>query len=345
MVETDDRVQACHWMLLRLAGWVSDGLLTQARQWLAQGRLTDVALSVAHAVGAARVEMNETDLALLIELHSPEDQTLARLSSVVTTDPEPLPVFGFAPAPPAPSAVAEPVAEAVAEAMATAAAGEPGLRGVWRSWRFPADGAPWPPPRQVFVVETDEGTDLVAVTGRLQAALAAAGEVDPQVETYPTQAIPPGYQQLARSGGSLLCARTPDPGVRIAAVFDGVDAQAGPRLNPDHPTIDDDERDLLLAYLGNGELLLETTSGMADVRDPDAGAVVPINFRTDGYWIWNDATTYYLYRYSLAPEPDLLRHIRARQYVFEEVDGAAMHRALAALEAPVDEEPVWVLGQ
>jgi hypothetical protein len=43
-------------------------------------------------------------------------------------------------------------------------------------------------------------------------------------------------------------------------------------------------------------------------------AVVPMNFRTDGHWVWADAVAYYLRTYGLAPGADLLEHIRARQY-------------------------------
>jgi hypothetical protein len=69
-----------------------------------------------------------------------------------------------------------------------------------------------------------------------------------------------------------------------------------------------------------------------------------MNFLTDGFWIWCDASTYYLERYGLAPDRGLVGHIRARGFVPPGVDGAALHRALARLDEPVTDEPAWIAG-
>ena len=353
-METDDRATACHWMLLRLAGWIPDGLLSQSRTWLGQGRLHDVAKAVTHAVLTARVRINPDDLDLLADLHNDLGSVPSILQTVETTEFEPIPAFGFATEQPGPAESEQPSVKAAAaqrelldgteQAVVTAASDAASVLAIWRAWRFPADRAPWPPPRKVFVVETDEDASLVSVTASLQAALTAAGDTEPQVEVYPTQTDPPVYQQLARGVGALVWARRPDPGIRLAPVFDEVDEETGPRLSPDHSTVDAQERDLLLGYLSRGTLLMESTSGMEDVWDREAGPAVPISFRTDGYWIWSDATTYYLHEYSLTPAPAFLEHIRARGYTFEAVDGAAVHRALAVLEEPLDSQPVWQMG-
>ena len=39
-----------------------------------------------------------------------------------------------------------------------------------------------------------------------------------------------------------------------------------------------------------------------------------MNFLTDGYWVWTDASAYYLERYALRPDPELVEHIHARGY-------------------------------
>jgi hypothetical protein len=348
-VQIDERTDPCHWMLLRLAGRIPDGLLAQSREWLAQGRLPALADSLTHAVVSTRVRLSPDDLDLLAELHGDDaGGAPSSLLSVETTDVEPMPFYGFAAEPPEPASgqrsTPQSVApESVAQAIVAAAADTGAVRAIWRSWRFPMENASWPPPRQVFVVEVEEDVELAAITAGLQDALTAVGEIEPQVEVYPTQTEPPTYQQLARSCGELLWARDPDPGIRIAAIFDEVDEQTGPRLHVDHPKVDSEEQELLLGYLSRGALLMESPSGMADVWDSSAGPVVPISFRTDGYWIWSDATTYYLYEYGLAPEPAFLEHLRARRYEFGQVDGAAMYRALAVLERPLPEEPVWQL--
>jgi hypothetical protein len=77
---------------------------------------------------------------------------------------------------------------------------------------------------------------------------------------------------------------------------------------------------------------------IADVMDNRRHAVVPMNFRTDGHWVWADAVAYYLRTYGLAPDADLLEHIRARQYEVAVVDAVASHRALAALHVQTSSE-------
>jgi hypothetical protein len=94
----------------------------------------------------------------------------------------------------------------------------------------------------MFVVEADPDSDLIDATGQIQLALVAAGESDPQVEIYPTGADLANYQRFARASGQLLWARTPDPGVRIAVLFDLVDPTLGPRFREDHPTVAGEER-------------------------------------------------------------------------------------------------------
>jgi hypothetical protein len=81
---------------------------------------------------------------------------------------------------------------------------------------------------------------------------------------------------------------------------------------------------------------------MRDVVTPERGAVVPMDVRTDGRWIWSDAITYYLERYGLAPDAELVAHIERLDFVPPEVDGAAIHRALAVLPEPAADEPTWL---
>ena len=54
-------------------------------------------------------------------------------------------------------------------------------------------------------------------------------------------------------------------------------------------------------------------------------------FRTDGAFVWPDDAAYYLDKFALSPDPDLLARIRAAGYVPPVVDGVAMHRATALL--------------
>jgi hypothetical protein len=100
------------------------------------------------------------------------------------------------------------------------------------------------------------------------------------------------------------------PEFKVARVFDFSDPVSGPGFAPDHPVISDQaERDRLLEYLRGGALALMTTQHMNDVLDASAPRAVPMNFFTDGEWIWTDTIEYYLNRHGLAPDPELATHI------------------------------------
>lgn len=346
-MDADDRVARCHWMLLRLAGRVPDEMLTRCRQWLAEGRLADLATTVTHVATASGVRMTAGDVALLAEIHRDVGITSWHHTRIAISAIAWMPAFEFAAEHPAGGAAtvgcagAAGASNAAIEAVRRSVAAEPSVRVAWSCWRLADGKAPWPPPRQVFVIETDADADLAAVTVRLQQALVAAGETNPQAEVYPTLTEPPVYQQLARDGGAELYARDPRPEVRLARVYDEADF-TGPKFHPDHPRLDGNERLLVLNYLSSGVLLMETAARIEDVLVPNDGKVVPISFRTDGHWVWSDATWYYLQRHRLAPERAFLRHIRGRGHTFEEVDALGVQRALAMLLEPGDSEPVWV---
>jgi hypothetical protein len=59
-----------------------------------------------------------------------------------------------------------------------------------------------------------------------------------------------------------------------------------------------------------------------------------MNFRTDGTWIWTDAVTFYLEEYHLAPEPDLLAHLRAVGPHTWEADAGTLEAAAAFVLDP-----------
>ncbi|MDT5027403.1 MAG: hypothetical protein QOE61_3829, partial [Micromonosporaceae bacterium] len=309
-----ERVAACHWLLLRLAGAVPDDLTAQCRRWLAEGRSCDVGRAITYAVLSQRIRLTEAEIDLLAELLGAAAVDNSALSMVGVLDTDPMPKYAFAPCradadrgtrrgaaderPGAPVIAAGPDDD-VDRAVLAGMGAEPAIRAVWRVWRFPGDGAPWPLPRRVYVVEADQGIDLVGIAAWLQSVATGAGETDPQVEVYPVHAALPNYQRLARAYGALIWARDPDPGLRLAEVFN----QAGghePQMALRQPVAGAPEAARLIAYLCRGEPLLVTTARMNDVVTPASGAVVPMNFRTDGHWIWSDASVYYLEQYGLA---------------------------------------------
>jgi hypothetical protein len=350
-----ERVEACHWLLLRLAGSVADDLISQCRRWLGEGRTSDVGRTVTYAVLSHHIPLSDPEIDLLAELLGAAGLDNSALSMVDVLDNESMPKYAFAACrkdvgrgsglgaaddrPAAPVTQAAPDDDVDRAILAVMDPSTP-IRALWRVWRFPGDGAPWPPPRRVYVVEVDRFTVLAAIAAWLQDAVTGAGETDPQVEVYPVHGSLPSYQRLARANGALIWARESDRGLLVASILH----QEGPGVAINLTPLDEPELTLLATYLSGGEPLLITTARTYDVIAPALGAVVPTNFRTDGRWIWNDATVYYLTHYGLAPEPDLVAHIRRLDFVSPEVDGAAIHRALAALQEPAADEPAWTYG-
>ncbi len=232
----------------------------------------------------------------------------------------------------------------VDRALIKAITAEDGVIGVWRAWRFPSDGAPWPPPKRVYTIEVGPDVDQVALTAGLQAKLITVGEAHPQVEVYPVGADLPVYQRLARAYGELVWAAEENPDIQIAVVFDEVDAETGPHFFPDHARLDDDEADKVAGYLYQGEPLLVTTARMEDVVATARVYSVPMSFRTDGTWIWTEASAYYVKEHRLEPDAGLLAHIRELDHTAPTVDGVGLYRALQVLQEPAEEEPVWTFG-
>ena len=348
----DDVRTGCHWLLLRLAGHLPDDLVAQCRQWVAKGQLTAVGRAVGDAICADRLPLTTADANLLAELLAAGGVDSVFLSDVEVTDVDQMPLCGFVPGQARLDAVlgltpdigldgsgVDPRPEdGVDDAALAAVSDEPAVRGLWRVWRYPCEGSRLFTVRRVYLLECDANADLPVITVRTQERLAAAGEIDPQVEVYPVRVGLPRYQRLARSGGTLMWARDPDPGIQIVRLYDEVD-ENGPRMAPEHPSIEEPEAGRLATYLRQGEPLLLTTGTMDDVVDRTRTGAVPMSFRTDGVWIWSDASAYYLEQYRLSPDPRLVAHARERNYQSPEIDGAGRFRAMAVLTAPTPDAP------
>ncbi|WP_147376313.1 hypothetical protein [Micromonospora radicis] len=224
-------------------------------------------------------------------------------------------------------------ADDAAVAAVMAVAGSVALWRAWRRYRTVDDVV------RVYVVEVDRvAGSLPAVGTAMQSALAGVAVLDSQVEVYGTGDELPAYQRQARGASALLWTAVPTEPVRIARVFDRVDPVTGPAFDPAHPHLDAPE---ILAYLDAGAALLATTQRMVDVLDPTRGPVVPMSYRTDGQWIWTDTVSYYLREHRLAPDAELLEHIREHGSRPPAVTAVGLHRAQAALFAPADVAPAW----
>jgi hypothetical protein len=344
---------ACHSLLARLAGRVPDGLLAECRRWLAAHDAVNVARAVASHAAAARLPLAPEDAALVRGLLAGAGMDTTAAEKIETIDGEPPVDHGFAPVAPAaaeafgdrighcldltvPPVPGQPegLVDEFDIATARSAAAIPGATALWRAWRSPADGAPWPLPLRVHLLAVEPGTAPYLAAAALQEELALLGEHDPQVEAFALDDELPAYQRTARARAALLWTASPRDPVRLAAVYDVGDGPSGPGFSPARVLLEESEREEVAAFLAAGTLLLATTAQLDDVLDPAARGRVPVNFRTDGAWVWSDAAHYYVHEHGVSPDPGLLEHVRAAGRRPDLPDALGLFRALAALTAP-----------
>ncbi|GAB2922016.1 hypothetical protein GCM10027280_06550 [Micromonospora polyrhachis] len=348
-----------HALLLRLAGSLPDRVLADARDALAAGRRLEVAQVVTFAaisqplqlaadeIGALREELalgGDIDLALALEElrgERPPAPWLFLSALPVTQDDA-----GLVIRPQDRSADAAEDRDPVDRALVAAASAVPAVRAVWRAWRMPPSAQPWQDPVRVAVVSVDGTLDILpTLTVHLRRSMVEAGDAEAQVEVCWAGLDAPYYQTLARSCGVLLWAARPAVPITTARVFDGVDPVRGPWFATNRPVVaDTTERDELLAALRAGVVIAWSSAAMADILAPERGDVVPLHLRTDGTWVWSEATTYYLENYGLLPDPELTAHLTgllAGAEPAEPLDEISLHRALAHLYQHRSEAVVW----
>src|SRR5262249_24166404 len=99
-VEEEERGDAFHVLLLRLAGKVPDDLIVKARSWLAEGQEGEAARAVTFAVTAQYIPLVDADVALLDEVLRAEGYDPSVLSQVQLAEFDPAPPFRFGPTAP-----------------------------------------------------------------------------------------------------------------------------------------------------------------------------------------------------------------------------------------------------
>jgi hypothetical protein len=130
--------------------------------------------------------------------------------------------------------------------------------------------------------------------------------------------------------------------VRVARTFDGASAD-GPWFDAEHQVIEDlGQRRRLLDFLAGGEVVLAAGVGLPDVVT-GARRAVPAGLRSDGSWVWSEASRYYLDRHRLAPDPELAEYagIRAPGGRLTPLDRYRVHAALTPTQK---EAPLWRTG-
>lgn len=116
---------------------------------------------------------------------------------------------------------------------------------------------------------------------------------------------------------------------RLARIFDGTGPNGRPTVN--RPQVSDEERDRLLDYLDHSPLALPERGHDVDRLSQDGRPVVPVAFHTDGVWVWPAAVNYYLRRYGVPPDPELVNHARSNGFRPPEVDDQTRIAAAATI--------------
>ncbi|TWG08524.1 hypothetical protein [Saccharopolyspora dendranthemae] len=297
-----------HQLLLQLAGRMPDGELAVLRTCLADDELDEIAESLVAAVGLG-LALTDAEIDLLT--------ALARANDV---DPEGLVEAPRCAEPPPWRFTAHSADDADAAAV-RASERIGGVRALWRSGRISAETT-----EPVYLVEADGDADLIELTAEIQHGLTEAG-AEPRVEVFAAGEAPTAYHENALSTSELIW--DPEPPVRLARVFDGADTLGTPFFRPDHRRAEAAERQRLLSYLRSAPIAMSTDQVMPDVIDPNR--TVPLNFRSDGTWVWNDAVHHYLDRYHLAPDPELVSHVVAAKAGLDALGRLDLHRAIAVL--------------
>lgn len=179
--------------------------------------------------------------------------------------------------------------------------GIPGTQACWATMR---NGR-----QRLYLVQADGQADLPAIAQAAQQVLVSPMD-SPRVEVFaPDSALPP-YHESALRASDLLWSREPPPPIRVARTFDG-SQPSGPWFNPHRElVVDPAQHAAMVQFLESGDVVLLAENRLPDVIAGHRDAV-PADLYSDGRWVWSAATTYYLKRYQLAPEPDLAAHALA----------------------------------
>lgn len=117
--------------------------------------------------------------------------------------------------------------------------------------------------------------------------------------------------------------------LRTARVYDGKSDEG--RILVNRPPVDPQVIDGLLNYLESAPVVLAARSYDTDEFSQNGEQDVPLNFRTDGTWIWAGAVPHYLRKYGLPPEPELVAHVVARGFQVAEVSDQTQDRAVSII--------------
>lgn len=190
--------RACHELLLRLAGRLSDELLWRYRDWLSEGAIGTLARTLPKSLLKYRIDLDESDYQLLVTGLLPYGADRNRVSSTLGVDEPVIPGYTFTPSVPERANTVD----SVSTLLHAMLRGRPGVGEVRESWRHPVPEQD-ETQRRVLLVTATTGQPRLA--GELQRVLRVLGEAEPRVEVLPEDIEPPQYHQAALAQSRLVC--------------------------------------------------------------------------------------------------------------------------------------------
>jgi hypothetical protein len=114
------------------------------------------------------------------------------------------------------------------------------------------------------------------------------------------------FEALRRAGSESPPGSPP----MMARVFDGHDPSGRPWFSPSRlRLVAPGRRERIAEYLDAGRMVVRATGKAPDPLATSEEPVVPLSWRTDGRWVWQDALAHYVRTLGVAPELALLCHI------------------------------------
>ncbi len=329
---TPEQVHSQLWLLLQsVLDAMPDDATIFIRKAIAAQNYTDAANSLLFAALRHRIQLTDIEYAVLAEcLVALQEDTENMAYLTVAAGARPL-FFEYLadPAELNPEATEPDAAAAALDDQMIVSLGELPIVGMWRAWRVSATRSAWPPPRPMYLIEAPDSAAAKDLLANFYGEDAELGELDPLVDIYLTgQDIPPLHRAI-QFAGTVVHAENETPEFTFADVFEGEPDESGAPQNLQK--LSPEVAEPIAEYLLSGKPLMMADTAGEDLLDPDKGAVVPLHLRTDGLWVWSEASAYYLTEHLIAPPEAFLAYLQQTQAPIV-VSDTLLHQAAAWLQ-------------
>ncbi|MEU6645074.1 hypothetical protein ABZ863_21270 [Saccharomonospora sp. NPDC046836] len=200
-----DIENACHELLLRLAGRMPDQLLWRFRDWLGEGAMGTLARTLPKSLLKHRIDLDQAEYRLLVAGLIPHGADWHQVSSTLGVDASAENRYTFTTG--APDWVN--TVDSVSVVVHATLRGRPDVGEVRESWRHDRESGEGEAKRILLVTAV---AGLPRLTGELQRVLRVLGEEAPSVEVLPTQADLPPYHRAALANSRFVCVGSVDAG-------------------------------------------------------------------------------------------------------------------------------------